>query len=107
MTTLSGADDGWESRALEHLWYCCAQMKDYEVFPPLHVREASGSHIILADGTKLIDAISSWWCKTLGHAHPRLTAALCDHAHRAVNVESSVLDDLTRITIDAIRAALN
>jgi adenosylmethionine---8-amino-7-oxononanoate aminotransferase len=86
MARRSSTDDSWEDRAVENLWYCCAQMKDYEVFPPLQVKEASGSHIVLADGTKLIDAISSWWCKTLGHAHPRLTAALCDQAHRAEHV---------------------
>jgi adenosylmethionine---8-amino-7-oxononanoate aminotransferase len=86
MPTRSGADESWESRALEHVWYCCAQMKDYEAFPPLHVKEASGSHIVLADGTKLIDGISSWWCKSLGHGHPQLTAALCDQARRAEHV---------------------
>jgi len=82
----TGTDDAWNERALKHLWYCCAQMKDYEMFPPLHVKEASGSYIILADGTKIIDAISSWWCKSLGHAHPDLTAALCDQARRAEHV---------------------
>ncbi len=86
MATRPGAGDDWEERALEHLWYCCAQMKDYESFPPLHVKEASGSHIVLADGTRLIDGISSWWCKSLGHAHPRLTAALVAQAGRAEHV---------------------
>jgi adenosylmethionine-8-amino-7-oxononanoate aminotransferase len=76
----------WKTRSLEHLWYCCAQMKDYEEFPPLHVTRATGPYIVLADGTRLIDGISSWWCKTLGHAHPRLTAALCEQARHVEHV---------------------
>lgn len=58
------------------LWHPCSQMKDYEQFKPLEVLRASGPYIYLKDGTKIIDAISSWWCKTLGHQHSRLKKAL-------------------------------
>lgn len=58
------------------MWHPCSQMKDYEDFPPLVVSSAKGSYIYLADGRKIIDAISSWWCKSLGHNHPELKAAL-------------------------------
>ena len=51
-------------------------MKDYENFPPLEVKKAYGSYLELNDGQVLIDAISSWWCKSLGHAHPELQSAL-------------------------------
>jgi adenosylmethionine---8-amino-7-oxononanoate aminotransferase len=51
-------------------------MKDYKTFKPLEVAKARGSYIELKDGTKIIDAISSWWCKSLGHSHPRLKAAI-------------------------------
>ena len=63
-------------RDLAVLWHPCAQMRDYHDFPPLEIVGAQGCHLHLADGTMLIDAISSWWCKALGHRHPRLTAAL-------------------------------
>lgn len=59
-----------------HLWHPCAQMKDYETFKPLIVTKANQAHLHLQDGRKIIDAISSWWCKSLGHAHPRLKQAL-------------------------------
>ncbi|MBA3661143.1 MAG: adenosylmethionine--8-amino-7-oxononanoate transaminase [Gammaproteobacteria bacterium] len=59
-----------------HLWHPCSQMKDYEIFKPLCIKQARGSYIELTDGKKIIDAISSWWCKSLGHNHPRLKAAL-------------------------------
>jgi adenosylmethionine-8-amino-7-oxononanoate aminotransferase len=65
-----------ESRDLQHIWHPCSQMKDYETFAPLPIVAAEGSYITLNNGQKIIDAISSWWCKSLGHGHPRLKAAL-------------------------------
>lgn len=58
------------------LWHPCSQMKDYETFWPLEVERAEGCYIYSPDGRKVIDAISSWWCKSLGHGHPRLKAAI-------------------------------
>lgn len=63
-------------RDLKHIWHPCSQMKDYWDFPPLIIKRARGSYITLNTGEKLIDAISSWWCKNLGHNHPRLKKAL-------------------------------
>ena len=63
-------------RDLSHIWHPCSQMKDCEKWPLLEIRRAYGSYLELADGTRLIDAISSWWCKSLGHGQPRLKAAL-------------------------------
>jgi adenosylmethionine-8-amino-7-oxononanoate aminotransferase len=63
-------------RDLRHLWHPCSQMKDYELFKPLIIKKALGSEIELTNGKKIIDAISSWWCKSLGHSHPRLQQAL-------------------------------
>lgn len=61
-------------------------MHDYQAFPPLEVIAARGSHLHLKDGRQLIDAISSWWCKTLGHGHPRLRAALSRQMERFEHV---------------------
>ena len=60
----------------KHLWHPCSNMKDYELFKPLVIKGAYGSYFELADGRKIIDAISSWWCKSLGHNHPKLKKAL-------------------------------
>ncbi len=67
-----------ELQQLDHLlnWHPCAQMKDYESFKPIVVRKTYDSYIELADGRTVIDAISSWWCKSLGHNHPVLKQAL-------------------------------
>jgi adenosylmethionine-8-amino-7-oxononanoate aminotransferase len=63
-------------RDLDVFWHPCSQMRDYRDFPPLEVVGARGARLRLADGREILDAISSWWCKALGHGHPRLLAAL-------------------------------
>ena len=47
---------------------------------PLAVASASGAWLELADGTRLIDGISSWWAILHGHGHPHLVAALSEQA---------------------------
>jgi adenosylmethionine-8-amino-7-oxononanoate aminotransferase len=64
-------------------------MKDYESFPPLEVVGAEGSRILLKDGSTVLDAVSSWWCKTLGHGHPRLREALVRQAGKFEHVISA------------------
>ena len=57
------------------VWHPCTQMQDHADLPPLHVVGAHGCRLRLADGREILDAIGSWWCKSLGHGHPRLVAA--------------------------------
>lgn len=63
-------------KAFKHIWYPGSKISDYDDFTPLVVTTAYGSYLESADGKKVIDAISSWWCKSLGHKHPRLQQAL-------------------------------
>jgi adenosylmethionine---8-amino-7-oxononanoate aminotransferase len=63
-------------RSLQHIWNPCSQMKDYETHPLFVIKSAKGAYVELENGQKLIDAISSWWCHSLGHGHPKLKAAL-------------------------------
>lgn len=62
-------------RDLKHVWHPCSQMKDFETLPPFVVREARGSYLF-SDQGPLIDANSSWWCKSLGHQHPAVLEAI-------------------------------
>ncbi len=75
-----------QQRDLEALWHPCSQMKDYESYPPLEVVSAVGPYLYLADGRRIIDSLSSWWSKSLGHKHPRLRAALIDQSERFEHV---------------------
>ncbi|MBA2710039.1 MAG: adenosylmethionine--8-amino-7-oxononanoate transaminase [Tatlockia sp.] len=60
---------------LRHIWHPCAQMKDFEICPPVIINQAKGSYLYTDKGP-LIDAGSSWWCKSLGHGHPAVVAAI-------------------------------
>lgn len=60
---------------LRHIWHPCSYMQDFENDPPIVVERALGSYLYTNQG-KLIDGISSWWCKSLGHAHPAIVAAI-------------------------------
>jgi glutamate-1-semialdehyde 2,1-aminomutase len=43
---------------------------------PLFIKKAKGSKIVDADGRTYVDYVLSWGPMILGHAHPRVTAAL-------------------------------
>ena len=58
------------------IWHPCSQMKDYETIKPIEIESAKGSYLTTKNGAEIIDAISSWWCKLLGHGHPELKQAL-------------------------------
>ena len=68
--------DSLIARDLAAVWHPCSQMTDYADFAPVEIVKAEGSYLYTADGRKIFDAISSWWCKAFGHRHPHLQAAL-------------------------------
>lgn len=70
---------------LKHVWHPCTQMKDLETCPPLLVNEARGSYLY-TDRGPIIDAISSWWCKSLGHGHPGVIEAIHQQLSRFEHV---------------------
>jgi len=44
------------------------------------VTRSEGAALYTADGSRVIDAISSWWVTTHGHCHPRIMAAIAEQA---------------------------
>lgn len=79
-------------RDLGAIWHPCSQMSDYQGFPPLPVVSASGCRLHLSDGREILDAISSWWCKSLGHGHPAVTGAI---ARQLASFEHVILANTT------------
>lgn len=65
----------------KYIWHPCTQMKDFEQYPPLIVERAQGSYLY-TDRGPIIDAISSWWCKSLGHGHPAVISAIQEQLTR-------------------------
>ncbi|MCX7116762.1 MAG: adenosylmethionine--8-amino-7-oxononanoate transaminase [Legionellales bacterium] len=70
---------------LKHIWHPCSQMKDFEQYPPLIVERAQGSYLY-TDRGPIIDAISSWWCKSLGHGYPAVIDAIKEQLIRFEHV---------------------
>ena len=66
------------------IWYPYAQMK--RLAPAVPVVRAEGVFLELADGRRLIDAVSSWWTVIHGYNHPELNAALCEQLERFAHV---------------------
>lgn len=64
----------WFDAGYDHVWLPYAQMKTAPA--PLPVVGASGSHLHLADGTTLVDGISSWWTACHGYQHPHIVQAM-------------------------------
>ncbi|MBK2124084.1 adenosylmethionine--8-amino-7-oxononanoate transaminase [Fangia hongkongensis] len=85
------------------IWHPCSQMKDYESFTPLSIQSASKSYLTLQTGEKLIDAISSWWCKSLGHNHPKIKQAIITQLD---SLEHTILANTTNQIIEALTESL-
>jgi adenosylmethionine-8-amino-7-oxononanoate aminotransferase len=67
------------------------------------IARGEGIHLFDEAGRAYVDAISSWWACALGHAHPRLVAAI---ARQAAILPHSILGNLSHRPALDLAAAL-
>ena len=68
----------------QFVWHPYSSLTD--PIPAYEVVSAEGVYLQLADGKRLIDGMSSWWCAIHGYNHPILNAAAKDQIDRMSHV---------------------
>jgi adenosylmethionine---8-amino-7-oxononanoate aminotransferase len=69
-----------QARDLQHVWHPCSQMKDYEQFPPIVIKNGEGVWLYDENSNRYLDAVSSWWVNLFGHGNKRISRALSEQA---------------------------
>ena len=83
----SDAADCWRARDLAVLWHPCTQMREHpDTLPLLPVARGEGVWLIGHDGSRTLDAISSWWTNIHGHCEPRIAEAIARQARTLEHV---------------------
>ncbi|UUO08553.1 adenosylmethionine--8-amino-7-oxononanoate transaminase [Blastopirellula sp. J2-11] len=90
-------------------WHSFTQMAEYE---PLIIERGEGCMLYDIDGNAYLDGVSSLWCNTFGHRHPKIDQAIRDQLDKVAHVTnlgcSSVpAIELTKRIVDLAPGELN
>ncbi|HWJ64938.1 MAG TPA: adenosylmethionine--8-amino-7-oxononanoate transaminase [Acidimicrobiales bacterium] len=94
--------NGWIERDVASVWHGFTQMEAYAGNRPVIVERGEGRELIDVEGNRYLDAISSLWVTTLGHAVPELDEAVRQQLGRVAH--STMLGNGNRIVIELAEA---
>jgi len=94
--------NGWIERDIASVWHGFTQMEAYAGNRPVIVERGEGRELIDVEGNRYLDAISSLWVTTLGHAVPELDEAVREQLGRVAH--STLLGNGNRIVIELAEA---
>jgi adenosylmethionine-8-amino-7-oxononanoate aminotransferase len=80
----SGSTPEWQLSGAQFVWSPYTQMKTAPL--PIPVVATEGVYLILADGTRLIDGMASWWTACHGYNHPHIVAKVTEQLQRMPHV---------------------
>jgi adenosylmethionine---8-amino-7-oxononanoate aminotransferase len=80
-----GRHDEWVARDSAVVWHGFTQMDAFAENAPVVVERGEGHELIDVDGRRYLDAISSLWVNTLGHAVPELDDAVREQLERGAH----------------------
>lgn len=88
--------------SLKHTWL---PADTPETPNPLEIILTEGSYLYTADQQQLYDAISSWWCKPLGHRHPLVISSIQEQLnyfehHIPANAYNSTIEKLSTLLVN-------
>src|SRR6201994_1168952 len=75
---------GLVERDLKVIWHPYTQMKT--ALPPVPIVRGEGACLYDENGKKYIDAVSSWWVNTYGHAHPHIAKKVAEQLTKLEHV---------------------
>ena len=97
-----GDTANWIERDAAVVWHGFTQMSTYATNRPVMVERGEGRELVDVDGNRYLDAISSLWLTTLGHAVPELDQAVRDQLDKVAH--STLLGNGNTVVVELAEA---